>query len=250
MSDFDTHDFDSAADHTPDRPGQLSANGQWMFGALFAGLTLIGFAFGVWAGTSRPKPLEVAKENTEKPNPSTVVQPQPQPQPKVKEPEPKVKEPEPEHKKEPEPKPKEPEPKVKEPEPKKKDPEPKKVDVKPVAFKEVRPILMSYCGNCHGNAGKPKEGIDLRTVATIKKGGDNGDIITVGDPMKSKLYTSMLPGASTAMPPDGKPGPNPKELQLIHDWILSGAKERRRPIRGRNGVRVKTRREFRLTRKA
>src|SRR5262249_31329586 len=127
-------------------------------------------------------------------------------------------------------------PKPKEPEPKKKEPEPKKVDIKPVAFKEVRPILMKYCGNCHGlSAGKPKEGIDLRTVAAIKKGGDNGDILKVGEPMQSKLYTSMLPGASTFMPPDGKPSPEPKELQLIHDWIASGAKERRRPIRGRNG---------------
>jgi hypothetical protein len=170
----------------------------------------------------------------------------------VKDPEPKVKDPDPEPKKEPEPKPKEPEPKVKEPEPKPKDPEPKpkepepkKVDIKPVAFKEVRPILLNYCGTCHGqSAGKPKAGIDLRTVAAIMKGGDDGAVVKAGDPKKSRLYLSVMEGT---MPPDGKPAPSPKELQLIHDWIASGAKERRRPIRGRNGSRGKTRREFRLT---
>jgi outer membrane biosynthesis protein TonB len=217
------HDpFESDADETPIRAGQLSSNGQWLFGSLFAGLVLVGFAFGVWAGAAKTKPaetkiVEVVKEVPEKPKPP-VVQP-PQPEPKPKEPEPKVKEPEP---KPMEPEPKKPEPKAKEPEPKPKEPEPKKVDVTPVAFKEVRPILMNYCGNCHGNAGKPKAGVDLRTVMSIAKGGDDGDVVKPGDPKKSRLYLSITEGS---MPPDGKPAPKDKELQLLHDWILSGAKE-------------------------
>jgi hypothetical protein len=230
MSEYATDDFETDLDHAPPRPGQLSANGHWLFGALFAGLTLVGFAFGVWVGASKAKVVEVVKDNTEKPNPQPVSQTQPQqkakePEPKAKEPEPmppmepKAKEPEPKAK-EPEPKPKEPEP-IK-PEPKPKEPEPKKVDIKPVAFKEVKPILVGYCGNCHGLAGKPKGGVDLRTVASIMKGGDDGDVVKPGDPKKSPLYESIMAGR---MPPDGKPAPNPKELQLIHDWILSGAKE-------------------------
>lgn len=254
MSDYND-EFESDADRTPSRPGQLSSTGHWLFGSLVAGFVLIGFAFGVVAGTSKSKPVEVAKETIpEKPTPP-VVQPQ-SPQPKPKEPEPKVTTPEPKQPmepepkpKEPEPKPKEPEPKVKEPEPKQpepkpKEPEPKKVEVNPVAFKDVKPILMNYCGNCHGNAGKPKAGVDLRTVASIMKGGDDGKIITAGDPKKSRLYASITEGA---MPPDGKPAPSPKELQLIHDWIASGVKERRRPGRGVRGTRIPTRRRVALT---
>lgn len=227
-------EFDSDADQTP-LPGyknKLSSNGQWLFGSLYAGLALVGFSFGVWAGASKTKVVEVAeakKESTEKPAekvPPTVKPPvvTPPTEPKVKEKE-KEKEPEPtpEPKKEPEPTP---EPPKKEPEPKKKEPEPKKIDVKPVAFKEIEPIFRSYCNNCHGAAGKPKAGVDLRTVAAILKGNENGPLVKPGDPENSPLYQSVKPPSGT-MPPDGKPGPNEKELKLIHDWIASGAKPRR-----------------------
>lgn len=213
-------------DDVPARPGQLSANGQWLFGSLFAGLILVGFAFGVWAGASRSKPVEVAEakpKDGDKPAPAA----QPEP-PKAKEPE-KAREPEPEpNKPEPEPEPKKAEPKAKEPEPEPKrpepksaEPEPKKANVKPVAFKEVQPILMGYCTKCHGDPGrKPGAGVDLRTLASIMKGGKDGEVVVPGDPKKSRLYASIVEGS---MPSEGQ-GPNPKELQLIHDWILSGAK--------------------------
>ncbi len=209
-------------------PGQLSSNAHWMFGSLFAGLTLVGFAFGVWAGASKTKPVEVAEatpREAEKltpviPTPPKEVEKQREPEPKAKEPEPEPKKPEPEPKKV-EPKAKEPEPKKPEPEPKKPEPEPKKVAVKPVAFKEIQPILNGFCGNCHGQAGKPKGGVDLRSIASIMKGGNDGEIVVAGDPKKSRLYLSIMEGS---MPPDGKPAPDPKQLQLIHDWILSGAK--------------------------
>jgi hypothetical protein len=221
-------DEEDAADEAPARPGELSPNAHWLFGSLVAALVLAGFAFGVWAGASRSKPVEVAEakpKEADKPAPAPAVQaPQPKEPERPKEPEPKAREPEPEPKKpapepmKPEPKP---EPKAKEPEPKKPEPEPKKLAAKPVAFKEIQPILNGYCGNCHGLAGKPKGGVDLRTIASIKKGGNDGEIVVPGDPKKSRLYVSIMEGS---MPPDGKPAPNPKELQLIHDWILSGAK--------------------------
>src|SRR5262245_57351701 len=128
MSDFTAPNFDSEADTTPLRPGQLSPNGQWIFGSIFAGLVLVGFGFGVWAGAPKSKP-EVAevKKEPEKPAPPPAPKPTPAPAPVVTppvvppapvdpmppvEPEPKPKEPEPKPKeKEPEHKPKEPEPK-------------------------------------------------------------------------------------------------------------------------------------------
>lgn len=230
------NEFDTDDDRMPHPKGKLSANGQWVFGSVYAGLALVGFSFGVWAGASKPKPVEVAelkKDNTDKPVtpvPAVAKQPAVDPQPKPPEPEP---EPEPKVMV-PEVKPPEPEPKPPEPEPK---PEPKVVvkppapkPVKMVSFKEVAPIFRSYCNNCHGAVkGAPKGGVDLRTVAAIMKGGGGGDIVVPGTPEKSILYLSIK---EKTMPPEGK-GPTPAELQLIHDWVASGAKERRRPVRGR-----------------
>lgn len=236
MSDRSARKFDPDTDPTP--VNQLSTNGQWIFGSLYAALTLIGFSFGVWAGASKPKPVEVAeakkKDGTDKPAekvPPTAIKPTAEPKAKEKEkepePAPKAKEPEPVT---PEPKAKEPEPapKAKEPEPKPKakEPEPKKATAKAVAFKEIAPLFRQYCNNCHGAAGKPKAGVDLRTAAAILKGNENGALVKPGDPEQSPLYLSMKPPSGT-MPPDGKPGPTEKELQLIHDWIASGAKPRR-----------------------
>ncbi|VTR95690.1 planctomycete cytochrome c : Protein containing planctomycete cytochrome C domain protein OS=Rhodopirellula baltica SWK14 GN=RBSWK_03829 PE=4 SV=1: PSCyt1 [Gemmata massiliana] len=237
-------------DLAPVPAGGLSSNGQWLFGSLYAALILIGFSFGVWAGASKPKTFEVAeakKEPAEKPDrgappvkpvtpppaePKTNPMPPVEQKPVEREPEPKP----PEPKKEPEvkpaePKPKEPAPKPPEPKP----PEPKKVNVKPVSFKEVSKVFVAHCNNCHGSVGKPKAGIDLRTVAAILKGGADGDIVKPGDPEKSVLYLSLMADASKPMPPDGKQRPTEAEIKLVHDWIASGAKQRRRPVRGRRG---------------
>ena len=232
MSRYSRRHEEETEEHTA-RPGQLSSNGQWIFGAVYAFLALIGFGFGVWAGASKPsKPVEVAdarpKETSGQPKPPVIppVTPTPpaNPAPAVAtnpDPAPMTPEPAKEPKKEPKPKIVEPKP------PTPATPvEPKPADVKPVMFEEIKPILTGYCGNCHGLAGKPKAGIDLRTVAAIMKGGENGDILKVGDPKKSKLYTCLLDGAETPMPPDGKPKPSEKDIKLIHDWILTGAKQR------------------------
>src|SRR5262245_35239928 len=159
--------LDVADPVTTPRRGQLSANGHWIFGSLYAVLALVGFSIGIWAGAQKPKPPEVAetkKDETDKPAPKpepkpVVTPPQPQPTPQ----------PQPQPQPEPEPKP-EPktEPKAKDPDPKPKRPvvvTPPKPEIKPVAFKEVVPILRTYCFKCHGDVGKPKAGIDLRTVA-------------------------------------------------------------------------------------
>ncbi len=225
----------------PDHPEPLSANGHWVFGSVYAGLALVGFAFGVWAGAAKPKPVEVAdaRKDAEKPAPKppvtnpkdpATIEPKKEPEPKPPEPEPKAKEPDPKPK-EPEPKPKEPAPK---PKPKAKEPEPKKPD-RVVVFKDVQPIFRAYCNDCHGGStGKPKGDVDLTSVAKILK--SKGPPLVAGKPAESTLYSSIK---SMDMPPDGKKGPSDKELQLIYDWIAGGAKERRRPIRGRtSGARA------------
>jgi len=216
--------YDSGTLPSPYQRNEPSSNEQWMFGGIFAGLLLVGFAFGVWAGAppAKPKPTETADAKkdafTPAPKPAVPVTP-------VKKDEPdKVKEPEPEPRKtEPEPKPKPPEPA-----PKAKEPEPKKPD-RVVVFKDVQPILKANCNECHGDAkGKPKGDVDTRTLAGILK--SKGPPLIAGKPVDSTLYTSVR---SDEMPPDPKKKLTDAEKKLLHDWILGGAKERRRTVRRR-----------------
>ncbi len=211
-------EFDNA-DH--DSPTRLSQTGQMLGWAVFGGLVLIGFFFGVVTGYERPKPpVAVAaapKENSkpETPKPTPKITPEPQPIPPVTLP--KKEEPKADPPKKAEP------PKIDTPIPKKKN-EPKTQELTPVSFqKDVLPIFRTYCLNCHGSGtGKPKGNVDLRTVASIMKGG-GGPIIEVGKPEKSQLFTQIV---DNAMPPDGK-RPGKGETEVIRNWILAGAKPRR-----------------------
>jgi mono/diheme cytochrome c family protein len=227
--------YDLDGDEPLPRPGALSANGHWIFGTLYACLALLGFGFGVWAGVAKPKPIETAevkpKETAERPQapaqvPKTPPEAPPEPQPEPK-PEPKT-EPKPPPAKmvpkaEPKTEPKPPDPK---PVPKTdpKPPDPKPPASKAVAFKEVEVVLRKYCFECHG-AGKPMGGVDVTTLAKMLK--SKGPPLIPGKPMESSVYLTTKNGE---MPPDPKPKPSEKEVQLLHDWIAGGAKPRR-PIR-------------------
>jgi hypothetical protein len=104
--------------------------------------------------------------------------------------------------------------------------EPKKEATVSISFeKQVKPILMRYCGDCHGNAGKPKGDVDLRTLASIK---ELKTTLVPGDPNKSRVYESIT---EMSMPPGGKPRPGKGETDLIREWIAGGAKPRRRKLR-------------------
>jgi hypothetical protein len=221
-------------------PERLSQTGQLVGWAVFGGLVLVGFCFGIVTGYEAPKPVLVAKANREKepPKPSEKptpknISPEPQPTPQVMPKEelaPKV-----------EPKKADP-PKIEQPkvEPKKIDTppppkvEPKKEDLKPVVFKDVLPILRTHCLNCHGaGTGKPKGNVDLTSVAKMMK--SRGKILVPGKPNDSDIYTSVT---EREMPDGGRPKPKPEEMMLIKRWIETGAKERRRPLRPR---RIKSR---------
>jgi hypothetical protein len=205
-------------------PFSRDNDGKWIGWAAYAVLALLAFCFGAWAGNFRPKVIEVVK------NVPVEVKPEPKPEPK-KEPEKKI-EPAPEPKKEPMPTPepkKEPEAKVEPkkeptPEPKKKEPEPSP-EPKPVvavAFdKEILPIFKSKCMLCHGDTKSPKGGVDLRTLASIRKPADNGDALVPGNLMKSLIWATIDDGT---MPPADKPQLTDAEKTKIKNWILSGGK--------------------------
>jgi hypothetical protein len=89
--------------------------------------------------------------------------------------------------------------------------------------KHVLPVLTQKCGKCHDGIEK-KGGLDVTTLATLKKGGGNGPAIVPGDLKKSLLYEYVA--VTKQMPPEGMGVPlSETELERIKNWILMGAKD-------------------------
>jgi hypothetical protein len=193
---------------------------------VFIALLFVAFVIGVRAGSgpsrsAKPQAAPVAVAEAP-PTAKQVEPPAPPPKPEPK-PEPKRVEP---------PKPK-PQPTAEAPEPKKpvktvmpaKPPEKPKPKPQPavraVSFaSRVLPIFQDKCIACHGDP-TIKGGLDLRTLAAIKKGGENGAGTVAGKPDDSTIWMQIADGN---MPPPKKPKLTDDEKKLIHDWIASGAK--------------------------
>jgi mono/diheme cytochrome c family protein len=82
----------------------------------------------------------------------------------------------------------------------------------------IGPMLTSRCGNCHGENGM--QGLDLTSYQSLLSGGQSGPAIIPGDPQASLLVqkqTSEQPHFSQL---------TPQELDVILEWISSGAPER------------------------
>jgi hypothetical protein len=84
--------------------------------------------------------------------------------------------------------------------------------------RDVQPIFDQICVKCHGGE-EVKEGLSLKTYATVMQGSDNGPVIAPGDPLNSLLVDMIKQGK---MP---KRGPKllPKQIQVIVDWVAAGA---------------------------
>lgn len=87
----------------------------------------------------------------------------------------------------------------------------------------IEPILAAKCWSCHSSK-KQKGGLRLDSPEAIKKGGENGIILTAGHPEKSTLYERLLLAKADDehMPPDGKPQLSPSEIKVLEWWIKSG----------------------------
>ena len=242
----------------------LSQSGQLMGWLVYGALLLIGFGIGIVTGTERTKSTTVAKATKEKddtkpespkadppkstpkptPDPTTTpsketpsTAPKSDPKPPVpmsttpkSDPKPPMPAVTTTPKVDPKTDPKPPVPVVATPP--KTDPPAKKEELKAVSFKaEVLPVLRTHCLNCHGaGKGKPKGDVDLTTIDKIKKSPSPGKMLVIGMPEKSDIYTSIT---ERDMPEGGKPKPSKEELLILKNWILTGAKERRRSVRGR-----------------
>jgi hypothetical protein len=93
------------------------------------------------------------------------------------------------------------------------------LDKAPRFEKDVLPILSANCLKCHGEQTK-KSGLDLRSTATMLKGGTSGPALVKGHADKSLLYEQISKGV---MPPEKAPKLSSRQIDTIRDWIDAGA---------------------------
>ncbi|NDC78865.1 MAG: hypothetical protein EBZ67_13505 [Chitinophagia bacterium] len=89
---------------------------------------------------------------------------------------------------------------------------------------QVAPILRTKCEGCHSSV-KRKGGLRLDGEDWIRKGGENGKVLSPGDPMGSPLYAHLVRPMDDDlhMPPKGKRQLTKAEIAVIHRWVASGA---------------------------
>lgn len=84
--------------------------------------------------------------------------------------------------------------------------------------KQVRPILVHRCYDCHDPAnGELGGGLSLVSRADILAGGDSGAAIEPGDPVNSLLIEAVRHGQRVQMPPDEKIPL--EEIATLMKWI-------------------------------
>ena len=91
----------------------------------------------------------------------------------------------------------------------------------PIYFEDsIRPLLKAHCFSCHGEEADLGGGLDIRLVRHLQQGGESGPAVVPGKKADSLLYRKLKAGE---MPPDGKPGLNAEQVELLGRWIDGGA---------------------------
>ena len=91
---------------------------------------------------------------------------------------------------------------------------------------QVRKILADNCLGCHGSA--RMSGLGLSTRESMLAGGKRGAAIVPGKASESLLYKAMAQEGELKMPPGKKPLPA-DQLEIIRQWIDSGANYSAKP---------------------
>ncbi len=86
--------------------------------------------------------------------------------------------------------------------------------------RDIWPIVAANCAGCHG-AERPKAGLDLRSVSTMVRGGKSGPALDKADPNSSLLLERINSGE---MPPGKARKLSPREIALVHSWVVAGAR--------------------------
>lgn len=92
--------------------------------------------------------------------------------------------------------------------------------------RDIKPILQKHCVQCHGPE-KQKGKLRLDTKEAFLKGGDNGPVVTPGNPEKSDLFhrITLAESHDDVMPPAGKADHlTPAQIALVKQWIADGAR--------------------------
>ncbi|OOG73170.1 c-type cytochrome domain-containing protein [Algoriphagus sp. A40] len=91
----------------------------------------------------------------------------------------------------------------------------------------IQPIFNQNCKSCHNPRNKKGE-LDLTTMKGLLAGGEDGLVLTAGDPDHSELFSRLiLPKEDdNHMPPAEKRQPSKEEIALIESWIKNGGTEK------------------------
>ncbi len=91
--------------------------------------------------------------------------------------------------------------------------------------KDIRPLFEKNCFKCHGQE-KQKGKLRLDSLETVKKGGEDGEVVIKGKSAESLLVQAVARlDEDEAMPPEGKGDPLSKDdVGLIRAWIDQGLK--------------------------
>ncbi|MDG1498584.1 MAG: hypothetical protein P8R48_01320 [Planctomycetota bacterium] len=89
-----------------------------------------------------------------------------------------------------------------------------------LTYADIAPILKSYCIKCHGTR-KRKGDLALHDLGSIMAGGEHGEVLVPGDPLNSKLITTLsLPvDDDHHMPPEGKKQPSADAIAQLTLWV-------------------------------
>jgi len=97
-------------------------------------------------------------------------------------------------------------------------------DAATLFHEQVAPILVKNCVECHNDV-TTKGGLNMETLETTLKGGDEGPAIVPGKATESLLYTMIVPESAGEKPemPKKKPALSTADTELIKRWIDMGA---------------------------
>lgn len=99
--------------------------------------------------------------------------------------------------------------------------------------RDIMPIFVQKCGDCHSSEGKAKGGLKLDDPEHFHQRFEKNSVVVPGDWDASYLFVTLFRPADhdDAMPPEGKGERlTPEETVMVQQWIADGA-----PIAGERG---------------
>jgi hypothetical protein len=111
--------------------------------------------------------------------------------------------------------------------------------------KKIRPVLVEHCYKCHSEKGEKgiKGGLSLESRGGIRKGGDTGPALELGNPDKSLIIQAIrYSDEDLQMPP--KHRLSPEVVANFEQWIRMGAPDPREGEATNAGIDFAAAREF------